>query len=116
MEDTSINGTDVAFNGIEGAITSALAAYLSTRSMEGWLKQLLVIVVALAFAFVYCLATGKLKAGNVAASFLIVVVSAWGAYKTFLSALVPHLQSVGPIKDSATPAEIQTNITQGEHL
>lgn len=114
MDNSAVTPVSALIDAFDGAVTSALAAWLSTRSMEGWQKQAIVIAVAVVMSFIRCYLTGQFKAESITASIIIVLTAAWGAYKTFLSALVPHLQTVGPIKDSTEPGEIPANITQGE--
>lgn len=115
MDNSAVTPVSALIDAFDGAVTSALAAWLTTRSMESWQKQAVVIAVAIVAAFVRCYLTGQFKAESITASIIIVLTAAWGAYKTFLSALVPHLQAVGPIKDPGSAVKIEPiNITDGE--
>lgn len=114
IDTPTVNLNGLALDTLIGVITSILGGFFTSYQMKPYLKQVIVLAISILLAAGRCFLTGDFQATNLAASIVTVVGSAWVAYQTITEKLAKQLQTVGPIKDSATPAEIPANITQGE--
>lgn len=102
IDSPLVNVPALSYDLVLGIITSLLSNIFMKCSMPNYLKQIIVIAIAVLFAVGRCYLTDSFSGTNISAAILLVIGVAYGAYQTFLKDLGKTIQANVGVTDSGT--------------
>jgi len=97
-----VNIPGLSYDLVLGVITSLLSNLFMSCNLPNWLKQVIVLAVAVLAALARCYLTNSFTGTNLSASILLVLGVAYTSYQTFLKDLSKYLQANVGVTGSGT--------------
>jgi hypothetical protein len=106
IDSALVNVPGLSYDLVLGIIVSLLSNIFMKVSLADWLKQLIVLVVAVLFALARCYLTNSFTGTNISAAIVLVITVAYGAYQTFLKSLGQTIQTNVGVTDKDKPVVV----------